>query len=146
MSAAALSSSFAKFSIPVNKEGWTDIEFLLSPRPACEKKLKTWALEKKSTERVDDLVPSEWFKEKLTEWTKQREDLKKTLKEFQDKNVPPSKEEAEIYACKDINDANGSGEPLFSKFEQEDWALLNLRFEIHLLIHAFKHDVNDDDR
>merc|ERR1712100_945560 len=52
----------------------------------------------------------------------------------------------DLAGCTDINDANGNGEPLYSKFEMEDWALLNLRFEVHLLVHAFKHDVNDDDR
>eukprot|EP00746_Dinoflagellata_sp_MGD_P166365 gnl/MRDRNA2_/MRDRNA2_96194_c0_seq1.p1 gnl/MRDRNA2_/MRDRNA2_96194_c0~~gnl/MRDRNA2_/MRDRNA2_96194_c0_seq1.p1 ORF type:complete len:816 (+),score=233.30 gnl/MRDRNA2_/MRDRNA2_96194_c0_seq1:84-2531(+) len=146
MSQAAVSAAFSKFSIPANKEGWSDIKFLWSNRSACEKKLKDWSRNKKSTERVDDIVPSDWFKEKLEEWTKQREDLKKLHKEFQSKNEKPSKAEPDLSSCTDINDATGSGEPLYSKFEMEDWALLNLRFEVHLLIHAFTHDVNDEDR
>lgn len=33
-----------------------------------------------------------------------------------------------------------------SPFEFEDWALLSLRYELHLLTHAFKKDVDDQDR
>mmetsp|Transcript_174019 Transcript_174019/g.552433 ORF Transcript_174019/g.552433 Transcript_174019/m.552433 type:complete len:225 (-) Transcript_174019:110-784(-) len=40
----------------------------------------------------------------------------------------------------------GIGEPLFANFSWEDWAMLTLRFELHLLAHAFKRDVNDPDR
>lgn len=59
----------------------------------------------------------------------------------------PPKEEAEvdIFAFEDINDI-GNGEPLYSKFTFEDWALLSLRFELHLMAHAFKRDVGDPER
>merc|ERR1740121_2684086 len=40
----------------------------------------------------------------------------------------------------------GNGEPLFSNFAFEDWALMSLRFEFYLLVKSFKHDVNDDER
>merc|ERR1719229_1701075 len=40
----------------------------------------------------------------------------------------------------------GSGEPLFAKYAYEDWALLSLRVELHLLIHAFRHDLGDPER
>lgn len=40
----------------------------------------------------------------------------------------------------------GSGEPLFANFAFEDWMLLSLRFELHLLVHAFKKDMNDPER
>ena len=33
-----------------------------------------------------------------------------------------------------------SGEPLFSKFCFEDWALLSIRYELHLVMHAFNID------
>merc|ERR1719343_756618 len=39
----------------------------------------------------------------------------------------------------------GNGEPLFAKFTSEDWALLSLRFELHLLVHAFRRDLSDPD-
>mmetsp|Transcript_148353 Transcript_148353/g.261823 ORF Transcript_148353/g.261823 Transcript_148353/m.261823 type:complete len:172 (+) Transcript_148353:1892-2407(+) len=40
----------------------------------------------------------------------------------------------------------GSGEPLFSKFEYEDWEMLTLRAELLLLVHAFKKDMDDPER
>mmetsp|Transcript_6185 Transcript_6185/g.14367 ORF Transcript_6185/g.14367 Transcript_6185/m.14367 type:complete len:811 (+) Transcript_6185:154-2586(+) len=38
------------------------------------------------------------------------------------------------------------GDPLYAKFEHEDWTLLSLRYEVHLLLHAFRRDVNDPTR
>merc|ERR550537_684166 len=45
----------------------------------------------------------------------------------------------------DITDL-GNGEPLFANFTYEDWTLLVTRFELHLLVHSFKNDLNDPDR
>eukprot|EP00438_Fugacium_kawagutii_P015722 Skav235345 [mRNA] locus=scaffold520:1253293:1253487:- [translate_table: standard] len=36
--------------------------------------------------------------------------------------------------------------PLFEKFQYEDWTLLSTRYELHLLLHSFKKDLNDPDR
>ena len=38
------------------------------------------------------------------------------------------------------------GEPLFSKFTFEDWALLRIRLEIQLLMHGFKNGLVDPHR
>lgn len=51
----------------------------------------------------------------------------------------------DVFAVEDVMDV-GSGEPLFANFAAEDWALLSTRFELHLLLHAFKKDLNDADR
>jgi hypothetical protein len=45
----------------------------------------------------------------------------------------------------DVCNAN-KDEPLFSKFAHEDWEMLKLRFEIHAIVHAFKKDLNDEER
>jgi hypothetical protein len=42
--------------------------------------------------------------------------------------------------------AAGCGVPLFINFYFEDWALLNIRVELHLLIHAVNHNATDHDR
>lgn len=52
----------------------------------------------------------------------------------------------DVFGVEDILDLGGSGEPLFSSFAFEDWALLSLRFELHLLVHAFKRDCDDTER
>lgn len=54
-------------------------------------------------------------------------------------------EGVEIFGVDDINDIGG-GMPLFKEFQYEDWALASLAFELHLLAHAFKRDVQDPER
>jgi len=56
------------------------------------------------------------------------------------------REEVDIFGLEDINDMDKEGTPLFSNFAFEDWALLSLRFELHLLVHSFRHDANDPER
>eukprot|EP00425_Heterocapsa_triquetra_P011547 CAMPEP_0195136632 /NCGR_PEP_ID=MMETSP0448-20130528/154575_1 /TAXON_ID=66468 /ORGANISM="Heterocapsa triquestra, Strain CCMP 448" /LENGTH=262 /DNA_ID=CAMNT_0040174829 /DNA_START=1 /DNA_END=786 /DNA_ORIENTATION=- len=51
----------------------------------------------------------------------------------------------DIFSVEDVCDM-GTGEPLFSNFSFEDWALMSLRFELNLLIQAFRKDVNDPER
>jgi len=51
----------------------------------------------------------------------------------------------DIMKVEDVCDV-GKGEPLFANFEFEDWALLSLRLELHLLVHGFRRDVTDPER
>lgn len=51
----------------------------------------------------------------------------------------------DIFGLEDILDVGG-GMPLFNNFSHEDWAMMSLRAELHLLAHAFRRDVNDEDR
>merc|ERR1712085_220628 len=53
--------------------------------------------------------------------------------------------EIDTEIVEDVTDI-GNGMPLFSEFVYEDWALLQIRFEFHLLINAFRKDLNDPDR
>merc|ERR1719195_1002741 len=55
------------------------------------------------------------------------------------------RQELDIFGVDDVMDI-GTGEPLFSNFAFEDWALLSLRFELHLLVHSFMRDCNDPER
>lgn len=54
-------------------------------------------------------------------------------------------EEPDTDKVEDVNNI-GNGSPLFANFVYEDWALLALRFELHLLVHAFSKDLDDPDR
>merc|ERR1711972_1158030 len=54
-------------------------------------------------------------------------------------------DEFDIFGIDSITDI-GNGEPLFANFAFEDWALLSLRFELHLLVHAFSRDCSDPER
>jgi len=52
----------------------------------------------------------------------------------------------DIFTVENVCDMGNGGEPLFSKFSFEDWALLSLRLELYLLVHAFKKDAADPER
>jgi len=54
-------------------------------------------------------------------------------------------EDIDVFALEDVCDI-GDGRPLFMHFLYEDWTLLSLRYEMHLLVHSFRRDVNDPDR
>mmetsp|Transcript_45538 Transcript_45538/g.105569 ORF Transcript_45538/g.105569 Transcript_45538/m.105569 type:complete len:925 (+) Transcript_45538:75-2849(+) len=48
----------------------------------------------------------------------------------------------DIFGVDDVLDI-GTGDPLFRCFLFEDWTMMSLRFELHLLLHSFQRDVND---
>merc|ERR1712066_441041 len=45
----------------------------------------------------------------------------------------------------DVSDI-GTGEPLFGNFDWKDWMALSLRFEVHLLAHSYRRDMDDAER
>merc|ERR1719162_463996 len=110
---------------------------------------------------INELAPSEWFKERLAKWQKGLQEWHEKLTAF--KKSPENKkaqeekksgeeggaeamaEDLDIFSVDNVCDV-GNGEPLFVNFVFEDWALLSLRFEMYLLAHAFKKDVDDPDR
>jgi len=51
----------------------------------------------------------------------------------------------DIFGVEDVSEI-GDGSPLFKAFGFEDWAMLGLRFELHLLSRAFTKDADDPDR
>eukprot|EP00441_Pelagodinium_beii_P039866 CAMPEP_0197648312 /NCGR_PEP_ID=MMETSP1338-20131121/27677_1 /TAXON_ID=43686 ORGANISM="Pelagodinium beii, Strain RCC1491" /NCGR_SAMPLE_ID=MMETSP1338 /ASSEMBLY_ACC=CAM_ASM_000754 /LENGTH=920 /DNA_ID=CAMNT_0043222289 /DNA_START=44 /DNA_END=2806 /DNA_ORIENTATION=- len=54
-------------------------------------------------------------------------------------------ESLDVFSVEDVNDA-GNGLALYHFWEHSDWQMLNLRFEMNLLVHAFRKDANDPDR
>jgi len=54
------------------------------------------------------------------------------------------KEIEDVFAVENIADVGG-GKPLFALFGFEDWALLSLRVELHLLLQGFKSDATSVD-
>merc|ERR1719265_370104 len=51
----------------------------------------------------------------------------------------------DIFGVEDVKDIEG-GVPLSRDFQFEDWSLMAMRFELHILVHAFKKDCNDEER
>jgi len=183
-----LSNTFTKFTMPETDEGFDEVRFAWQKEEGSRKYLKEYILKHKVLCRLEDVMPSDWFRNKWADWqrvlqewhnkqqlwkeTSARQAAEKAAqeaakiaaaeaaeKERKEGEEPPPPEEAkveekeaddkaevdDIMEVRDVCDV-GKGEPLFSRFEFEDWALMSLRLELHLLVHAFRKDVSDPER
>uniref|UniRef100_A0A7S0FSP9 B30.2/SPRY domain-containing protein n=1 Tax=Pyrodinium bahamense TaxID=73915 RepID=A0A7S0FSP9_9DINO len=153
-----LNATFDQFCIPEADEGFDEIRFEWQNEANSKAYLNKWVLEKKVTSRIEDLTPGEWFKSKAAEFQRCYQDWQNRQQVFRDSRWLPEpvkakggddeeaqKGDVDIFAVENINDV-GNGEPLFAHFKFEDWTLLTLRFEMHLLQAAFKQDVRDPER
>jgi len=172
----ALTASFARFSLPTKEEGFDGIDFAWASEAAATSFLKDYVLQKKLTSRAEDIKPGDGFKEAWTKWqktlqewrkkqaewkdpakrkaliAKKKEEAKKKAEEGKEEGAEEPKEPMEINSedievdtVEDICDL-GNCEPLFAHFAYEDWTLLSTRFELTLLLHSFKKDLDDADR
>eukprot|EP00933_Yihiella_yeosuensis_P033903 TRINITY_DN274_c2_g1_i1.p1 TRINITY_DN274_c2_g1~~TRINITY_DN274_c2_g1_i1.p1 ORF type:complete len:838 (-),score=324.38 TRINITY_DN274_c2_g1_i1:132-2645(-) len=145
-----LSKFFDKFTLPEKAEGFDDIKYDWQQAAKAKEYLRKWVLETKLTTRIDDLKPSQYFKDKQAAWNKQVLEWKgkqTTFKATPKKKAAEGddKEKKDLKSVEDVADIGG-GEPLFANFGPEDWALLALRHELVLLEDAFVKDVDDADR
>eukprot|EP00930_Biecheleria_cincta_P069928 TRINITY_DN575_c0_g3_i1.p1 TRINITY_DN575_c0_g3~~TRINITY_DN575_c0_g3_i1.p1 ORF type:complete len:877 (-),score=289.78 TRINITY_DN575_c0_g3_i1:28-2658(-) len=191
ISETTLAKSYASFTLPTKDEGFDSISFDWQSEQECAALIKSWILQKKLTQRAEDLTPGAEFKEKWAAWQKTLQEWRRRQSEFKDpskrkalqaKKVEAAKkaieeekkslieagnedaakeleekavkaaepkeidmEELDVFTVEDVMDC-GNGEPLFANFAYEDWTLLSLRYELHLLLHFFKKDLNDPDR
>eukprot|EP00930_Biecheleria_cincta_P096740 TRINITY_DN8853_c3_g1_i1.p1 TRINITY_DN8853_c3_g1~~TRINITY_DN8853_c3_g1_i1.p1 ORF type:complete len:858 (+),score=289.12 TRINITY_DN8853_c3_g1_i1:57-2630(+) len=212
MSLYLLNTSFTKFSVPTADEGFDEVKYEWAKGSKASEHLKKWILDRKQSSRVEDIVPSAWFKGKWATWQKtlsgwrqkldtykaqlakkaaekaakaakkaaaekaaaakaaaeaaKKEKAKKEGKEEEKKEeektdepekkaeeVEEEEEETEqvdfaeldIFGVEEVEDIGG-GMPLFKDFGHEDWALMSLGFELHLMASAFKKDCNDEER
>eukprot|EP00931_Biecheleriopsis_adriatica_P077426 TRINITY_DN50_c0_g1_i2.p1 TRINITY_DN50_c0_g1~~TRINITY_DN50_c0_g1_i2.p1 ORF type:complete len:847 (-),score=293.16 TRINITY_DN50_c0_g1_i2:58-2529(-) len=149
LSQAMLNNAYASFTIPEKEEGFDDVKYEWQPEKKAKEYLRKWVLETKLTTRIENLAPSAYFREKFGAWTKKYAEWQGKQKAFK---AQPKKADsgsadapADIFSVEDVNDVGG-GKPLYADFAPEDWALCQLRAELHLLQDAFKKDVNDPDR
>merc|ERR1712029_985608 len=70
-----LDKSFGDFSIPAKSEGFDEVKFEWQKEKPSREYLRNWVIERKRTSKIENLQPSEWFKEqqanyakKLAEW------------------------------------------------------------------------------
>jgi len=182
--------------LPSQDEGcYDELAYMWRPHKECTELLSKWFVERRMTNRVENVMPGEWFNKKFAEWQKDlqvwharymewKDPVKKasliavagaakrkreqeqglTDKEKEDKAKKEQREkddegkdamqlledelerqDLDVFGVDDIFDL-GDGEPLFANFTWEDFQLLSLRFEIHVLIHAFIKDCNDPER
>eukprot|EP00928_Gymnodinium_smaydae_P079343 TRINITY_DN632_c0_g3_i1.p1 TRINITY_DN632_c0_g3~~TRINITY_DN632_c0_g3_i1.p1 ORF type:complete len:870 (-),score=177.08 TRINITY_DN632_c0_g3_i1:229-2769(-) len=142
-----LARVYAKFTLPdKEEEGFDEIRFSWGSADASSERLRAWILERKRSQKVDSLQPSQWFKDEWSKWQKTVQEWKDSLSKFKKESKDDAVvDDVNISEVEDVKNAS-NGAPLFSKFKYEDWVLLNLQFELHLLAHAFRKDLNDEDR
>jgi len=154
LTAAVLSKSYASFSIPEKSEGFDEIKFAWDPQGKSKEYLRKWMLETKAVTRIEDLQPSEHFTTKNAAWQKLYAEWQGKQKAFKAKPAAAKKKEestgdekkaSDIFSIEDVSNM-GDGEPLYANFGPEDWALLQIRMEVHLLQEYYKKDVDDPDR
>lgn len=166
LSQSELARSFASFAVPTEDEGFDSIRFEWLGADMAGDFLRDWVLQRKRTTRIEDIQPGKWFEGRLSDWKKTFQEWKKKQSEWKgvldtlngwkkegkegeekkdDKPTEVDAEELDVFAVENVNDI-GNGEPLFANFDLEDWALLSLRFELHLILHAFRRDADDADR
>jgi len=147
-----IASTFGRFTTPAQDEGFDDIQYEWFKGDKADSYLKEWVLKQKRTTRIEDLKPGEYFKDKKVEFTKLKKEWQDKLKAHKAsgkkkvKNAEEGVEEGvDIFSVTDVMDV-GDGIPLFEHFTTDDWQLTDLRFELGLMVAAFKQDANDDDR
>merc|ERR1712039_1089822 len=96
-----LTKNFANYSIPTKEEGFDEVRFVWSKADVCASKFKEWLLENKRTQRIDDLQPSEWFKEKWAAWQKALAEWEQAQKDAQDSSKKKAEEKKKEEGAKD---------------------------------------------
>eukprot|EP00929_Paragymnodinium_shiwhaense_P093525 TRINITY_DN536_c0_g2_i1.p1 TRINITY_DN536_c0_g2~~TRINITY_DN536_c0_g2_i1.p1 ORF type:complete len:853 (+),score=268.28 TRINITY_DN536_c0_g2_i1:74-2560(+) len=147
VSESVVDKSFASFALPEAEEGFDELEYEWQGADDATAYARKWVLEKKRSAKMEDLVPGEWFRTRITEWMK-------AMIEWQAKQAATPKakrdsfagdEDMEIRSVTNVNNI-GNGVPLYASFSPEDFALMALRWELHTLVKAFEQDVKDPDR
>lgn len=117
----------------------------------AEKKAKAKAeAEKKAKEEAEKKAAEGKEEEKKEEAKEEKEEKEEEAAPMEESEEEPEEapldlETVDAFSCEDITDV-GNKVPLFRDFHFEDFAMMTLRFEIHLLVHAFSQDSKDEDR
>eukprot|EP00927_Polykrikos_kofoidii_P034873 TRINITY_DN29494_c0_g1_i1.p1 TRINITY_DN29494_c0_g1~~TRINITY_DN29494_c0_g1_i1.p1 ORF type:complete len:472 (+),score=94.03 TRINITY_DN29494_c0_g1_i1:180-1418(+) len=146
ISSSTFAAALPDLSLPQDDEGFDTVEYIWSGKEDSASHLKKWVLDRKLSVKLDDVQPGEWFKKLWKEW---QEDLRGWyLKQMEFKSSAKSRQQddqqnhskdvqrqnLDIFGVSNVCDVDG--EPLFAAFNVEDWAILGLRYELHLLCHA----------
>merc|ERR1712048_1388225 len=87
--------------------------------------------------------PSAKFVHEHKQWEKKLVDMLNSQKKWNAKEpairVP---EDMDVDGVSNIEDAHKGG-PLYAHYAFEDWVIFQLRFQIHLLLHAFRRDAGE---
>merc|ERR1712129_440026 len=99
---------------------------------------------KAKAEAEGKTVPEEKEEEKKEEKA-EKEAAMEAVEEDSEPEVEVDFDGVDLFGAQDILDI-GAKLPLFRDFQFEDFAMMSLRFELNLLVHAFGKDCEDEDR
>eukprot|EP00405_Crypthecodinium_cohnii_P012604 CAMPEP_0206444038 /NCGR_PEP_ID=MMETSP0324_2-20121206/14697_1 /ASSEMBLY_ACC=CAM_ASM_000836 /TAXON_ID=2866 /ORGANISM="Crypthecodinium cohnii, Strain Seligo" /LENGTH=1016 /DNA_ID=CAMNT_0053912031 /DNA_START=99 /DNA_END=3146 /DNA_ORIENTATION=- len=95
--------------------------------------------------KAEEEATAEGDEEKKEEEKKEEEKKEEEEEEEDEEAMEAAFEALDVFGVENVSDI-GKGVPLYKDFKFEDWILMNLRFELHTMVHAFKKDVEDKDR
>merc|ERR1712194_194240 len=101
--------------------------------------------DEKKDEESKDVKEDEKKEEKKEEEAKEPEAAPMDEEEEEPEDAKVDFDGLDVFGVEDVTDVGGSM-PLFKDFTFDDWTLMTLRFELHLLTHAFRRDVDDPER
>jgi len=84
LTAQVFSSCFANFTLPVQEEGFDEVRFEWDRKNKSADFMKEWMLDKKLTTRIDDLVPSQEFMQRYTQWQQQFQSWRQKQHDWQE--------------------------------------------------------------
>jgi len=96
----ALSKAYGSFTVPSKEEGFDEVTFLWQSEKDCTELLRKWILEKKLTQRAEDLTPGAEFKEQWTKWQKTLAEYKRRQQEYKDPSRRKALQAKKVEAAK----------------------------------------------
>jgi len=135
-----MSGTYMKFTIPKKEEGFDNVVFEWQSAGECQTYLESWISDRKVTQRVEDLQPSDWFRSKHNEWQKALASWKKKAAEHKDPSKKKAAEAAKRKAVASKSKKEGGEEGDEEEKDEEDVAAEEAKEEAKIEI-----DVDDLD-
>merc|ERR1711870_112045 len=88
-----INRSFGKFTVPDKSEGFDEMRYEWEGAKESYDYLRKWVVARKQNDRMDDLEPSAWWKDKHAEWIQTFHDWQAKQKEFKNSEIMRAKEE-----------------------------------------------------
>ncbi|KAF4724051.1 hypothetical protein FOZ63_024171, partial [Perkinsus olseni] len=158
---------------PRGMQAFDSIKFVWEKKAAATQRLEAWVKSHKVLEKVSSITgPTDWFKQQMEAWMNTKLEWRKAQRLYQEEQAKARSEkkeeqeeekgeekktegpdekmedapaEVDVWVPEDVCDIDAKKMPLFAKFQLVDWQLMNLRYELHLLCHAFERDATSQD-
>ncbi|KAF4665124.1 hypothetical protein FOZ61_000164 [Perkinsus olseni] len=159
---------------PRGLQAFDSINFVWEKKAAATQRLEAWVKSHKVLEKVPSITgPTDWFKQQMEAWMNTKLEWRKAQRLYQEEQAKARSEkkeeqeeeekgeekktegpdekmedapaEVDVWVPEDVCDIDAKKTPLFAKFQLVDWQLMNLRYELHLLCHAFERDATSQD-